>query len=264
MKFRKSDEVPIIPTKEEVFNNRVQNLLSIYNKRIDAVSASEFGEIFVISLDQKPERWKNAAKILGNLNMQANKFHAVDESYIKELGDKEVLINQEILSRYTHSLGSYGLLGCSISHMSLWAHLLDSKLPYLIIFEDDIMTYIDKKKIKEKLQTVLAKLPKNWDILYLGKCLDQCSNYEELYPGVYRTYKPYCFHSYIISNQGAKKLLEQPCVTISDSQTAERIVKGEVLAYTFHPSIFMQDVVKWNSTLRESKYYNNIVECANF
>ena len=52
-----------------------------------------------------------------------------------------------------------GVIGCSLSHMNIWLHVMENKIPALIVLEDDA-------RFNEPL--ILPDLPKGWDLFYIG------------------------------------------------------------------------------------------------
>ena len=61
---------------------------------------------------------------------------------------------------------SKGAIGCSLSHITLWNKLLNSKNnKHILILEDDV---IISKNFWKKYNEIIKEIPNNFDIVYLG------------------------------------------------------------------------------------------------
>jgi len=100
-----------------------------------------------------------------------------------------------------------GEVGCAISHLRMWEDAYDKGHSVTIFGEDDIM-FNDDWLLKFKLTTNrLDSLDVEWDLLYLGRVLqhgqkDEPYDKELVYPAF-----SYCTHSYALSRNGIKKIL---------------------------------------------------------
>lgn len=59
-----------------------------------------------------------------------------------------------------------GILGCSLSHLSIFFDAIESGVNNFLIFEDDIQLNLVLNN--NKLINYFIEMPSNWDILYLG------------------------------------------------------------------------------------------------
>lgn len=142
---------------------------------------------------------------------------------------------QYYLSNYIFNF-TRGQLGCFLSHYTLWHNLLhQSTLPYYIILEDDCVL---DKSFQEHTQNVISELPPDYDFCYLYVYDDHYKNTTdvEIHNKQYinKAYFTWCALSYIISRQGAKKLLEY-CKDIDlplDEKIAHLIKNGTLNAYS--------------------------------
>lgn len=166
---------------------------------------------------------------------------------------------------------SVGEIGCLLSHVTLWKRLWNntSSSHRFAIFEDDARTYISKDLLVEFLQEFYSYIEghklKEPDILYLGKCLDKCTDYQRVYKNVYRTKHPLCLHAYVINGYGIKKLLDLlPYNQAIDTVIVNAIKNGIIDAMAFQPSIFFQDVFTCSSNIRSLKQsISSISDCIN-
>ena len=91
-------------------------------------------------------------------------------------------------------------LACFMSHKSIWSHVSKNKLPYALIFEDDV-TFTDNIS-KDIITDCLKKSDDDVDIILLGHCFgSSCKK------TVCRGYGK-CAHAYIVTNKGSNLLLK--------------------------------------------------------
>jgi len=136
---------------------------------------------YIINSSKYPERYDNAVQICNTLNINnIERFEAIyptQEEYVKS-GTK---------------VKKKGLYGCALSHTSLWKKFIQSKKDYCLILEDDIAL-----STKEPVDKVISEIQKGYvdvkknkiEFFYLGSC-----------------YGGECTHAYILSKEGAHKLL---------------------------------------------------------
>lgn len=97
---------------------------------------------------------------------------------------------------------SKGNIGCNLSMLKTLLIVVANKMPYATIFEDDILFHDEWNRLAKEFYN---NTPKNFDIIYMGNQIDEC-----IYPNdIPRINKKSCFcmHAIIVSNKGAKKLL---------------------------------------------------------
>jgi GR25 family glycosyltransferase involved in LPS biosynthesis len=126
-----------------------------------------------------------------------------------------------------------------------------------------------------------------YDILYLGKSLDMCMNYEKVVGNVYKNIMPLSLHAYILTKEGTRKLLSMAPFTESidlvvrkllaqynyQSSSGHNRVQFDGLKHdhipfdglkglTFHPSLYFQNVNTYDSNLRnKGASFTNVNEC---
>jgi hypothetical protein len=93
----------------------------------------------------------------------------------------------------------------AISHSSLWKRMVDESIPYLTIFEDDCLPH---KNLGNGLGSKFWNdTPKNFDILYIGNMMNPSDPYIVDTVRLVVPTVSYSLHAYIISLEGAKRLL---------------------------------------------------------
>ena len=93
-----------------------------------------------------------------------------------------------------------GEVGCSLSHYSIWKYIVENQIPSMLILEEDFHPVKELKDINQD------EIPKDYDILYLGRY--PIGDDEEDYSNsVVKPGYSYNTHAYILTLSGAKKLL---------------------------------------------------------
>ena len=108
--------------------------------------------IFVINLEQSTERWKSISSQLNKYNLEFERFNAILGSSLSKCEKKEYFNS----FRWWCAIGRPirdGELGCNVSHYLLLKKIVNDKLPYALICEDDVL-------FNECLPEVLNKLEK--------------------------------------------------------------------------------------------------------
>jgi GR25 family glycosyltransferase involved in LPS biosynthesis len=98
-----------------------------------------------------------------------------------------------------------GHKGCAFTHMREWERMVQEEAPFRIFFEDDTIGHLElSKSLGQKFWDAT---PKDFDILYMGNMMapndPALADPEALVVRV----PTYCLHAYMLSLNGAKKLL---------------------------------------------------------
>jgi len=177
-----------------------ENILSYISKNTGIKDVQIFPAIY----------GKEVEKVYEN-PLNINKVSRPVQNILKENGDimsiwalYKLKKNQE---RREHAqLGTWGAVGCYLSHYSLWKMLYEKDKDYFLIFEDDITFASD---FKEKFDKLMKNIPEDTDMVFLDLAWSETSEktkYENLdqVKGQF-----FGLHAYIITRNGAKKLLEK-------------------------------------------------------
>jgi len=259
---------------EERTKTDISSLKKLYDQRISTENPKFDGrennkkifgidKFYVVNMDSQKERWDSAKSLLNKMGIDPIRYPAVDKKVIASLGGRDGLKRLGLIDKDDSDLDSEGTIGCGLSHRTIWSSIADKEDNTCIcIFEDDITSYINKEDLIERLNTAWENIDPDWDVLYLGRCIDSCEDAIKIKDGLYKSLRPYCNHAYIVSARGARKLLTRPLYTGVDTQQVREIEIGAAKAYSFHPSIFIQDILKWNSNLRNFKMQiSNACDC---
>ena len=148
-----------------------------------------------------------------------------------------------------------GQIACHYSHIRVLKTFLKTSEPMALIFEDDIEP---AKKNKDyynlQIKNILAHVPHNFDLIYLGRCYDRCQNDQNISPGLVRCFWPLCRHSYIVSRRGALSIinLTLPLKIQGDNTIANLIKRKRLIAYAAKPALFHQNRKQLGSNLNNN------------
>ncbi len=199
-----------------IISNISQRILNICGVKL----LNKIDKIFVINLDRRLDRWDNWCKEISELKHVANRFSAIDGKNIK------LTANIYKLFKYNNSLWKKSVIGCALSHIILWLQLLseDNNINSYLILEDDMRFSYDNWQLKWKEMS--KSIPDDAELLYLGGVLPSNktaldgllesvnSHWAKIKPNTLfgsSTPQPvfhFCTYSYIITRNGAKKLIE--------------------------------------------------------
>jgi len=125
--------------------------------------------------------------------------------------------------------------GCYLSHVRLWKHLIDTGLPYLMVFEDDVVLEAD---FTASLRHSVLSLPVSWDIFYLSSCYTKLGAFVR--HDVRQVKRALCTHGYVISSKGAQKIMQKAALHSEkpiDHMLDEAIYTSQILAFHADPPL---------------------------
>lgn len=115
---------------------------------------------FVINLDRRPDRWEKfiTQKEAGKIPFE--RFSAVDGTKLDTSGNQIFRVFDVLNS------DSVGVMGCALSHISLYIKLLEEPdCQHYVILEDDAEL---TDNFTEKLEHIKNTLPEGYGLCYLG------------------------------------------------------------------------------------------------
>ena len=169
---------------------------------------------FVINLKRRPDRLKVFQSTCPIVNVEV--VEAFDAKH-----------RDDVSPRFK-SMEYVGEKGCWMSHLAIWKRVVAEKVSFALVFEDDVRFYSDFKTNWTKIQEQMHQI-NDLDILYLGG-RDKDVVFQHYIPVAKHIVKHDTTHawddhdmsrgtfSYVLSNSGAKKLLDQldrpiPCIS---------------------------------------------------
>ncbi|PWW37662.1 glycosyl transferase family 25 [Idiomarina loihiensis] len=117
---------------------------------------------FLINLDRSKQRLADAKTQLDALNIPFERVSAADGSKLTE-SERACFDKSTAQQRYHYDL-TWGEVGCYLSHIRCWQKIVDEKLDYAVILEDDLHLNEDFVKI----HGVLEQLEYPWSFIKLG------------------------------------------------------------------------------------------------
>ena len=177
-------------------------------------------KIYIINLKRSAERRDEMIRKMDLLGLEFEFFDAVDGSEIPN----EIMQKIHSRKQYKKIYGiemKRGEAGCALSHLGIYKKIESDKTDCAIILEDDIEFDKRLKHIvqnKSKIEFILKK----YDLVLLGYCnihMDYqkagvCSYWQRMnLDGIIKVGTPvgwyWCTFGYLISFEGAQKLLQQ-------------------------------------------------------
>lgn len=231
----------ILNNKKETFSNDTHPL----NKYFNSVN--------VITV---PKRKEYMTKLMNKENINAN---IIDATLVKDIDYNKLLMDNFVSPRY-YSSKNKGRIACHLSQIKLIKEFLKSDDDTIFIFEDDINDNI-KKNYRNIIEDSMKNIPDDWDIVFIGRCLDNCKKMKKIHNNLYKVYNPKCRHAYGLSRKGAEKILKYtiPMINNGDEMYAKNISNGNIKAYAIHPSIFFQNRYEFGSNLGNDKLFERLL-----
>ena len=150
--------------------------------------------IFCVTLYDSNERIQSVKNQLTDLNVKYDLFYGIDGSKInlKVINDNDwepIIMNS-------------GRIGCFLSHVMLWNHILYSNYDEVLILEDDFIFNVPLNKILEYNN----ELPTDWDLFFVGYCCESDTKMKSISENI-MTGDGICTHGYFINKKCISKLL---------------------------------------------------------
>lgn len=164
--------------------------------------------IFVISLKDAVQR---RASMTGQLSSLGLDFEFQDAILGKALSAVKVkeLVDQTMAYRYEGFQLTPGEIGCALSHLAVYRRIIDEKIPYALVFEDDVA-------IRPELASLVAAIDSDRTLIkhgitLLSECPVSALPLLRLPIGgmsLHNVRGGWFAHAYIITNKAARKIIE--------------------------------------------------------
>jgi len=197
---------------------------------------------FCISLENSTERWNKMENRFKYFNMEVTRWNASTPNTLTDT--------------FYYYLNA-GQRACAQSHINIWRHILENKLQYSLILEDDAMF---DKRWKEKLSEIndIINNDNNWEGIFLNVS-------EPIYPqNTWMTVEEqYLTGAYILSYNGAKQLLElfKNEYGSSDWMTSRLQKYGH--SYSYFPWLVIQEGCESTIGSGYEEDHKKVVRCLN-
>jgi GR25 family glycosyltransferase involved in LPS biosynthesis len=170
---------------------------------------------YVINLDRRADRWSALLEAEPHWKELATRISAVD--------GRSLRMSAFIYRLFEHNTFHWkkSIMGCSLSHITLWSKMVQESGDYFLVLEDDVRF---QKGWRNKWAAYAKDIPEDADLLYLGgvlppnkqalpRALEPVNAHwsrigmNTLFSHVPSPIFHFCTYSYIISKRGAAKLL---------------------------------------------------------
>lgn len=197
----------------------------------------------VISLNTAIARREHIQKEFGKQNISFEFFDALTPDPAKLLAEKMSLkMHEDFLTS--------GELACFMSHVSIWQKIVEERIPYLAIFEDDV--YLGENA--QKLLTDCSWIQNDWDIIKIeafadkvflsGPKIDIANGARQV---VQLTGKNLGTAGYILSLKGAQKYLDyvrKMQLTPLDQVMFDEFIQDKIYpVYQMIPALCIQEMM---------------------
>ena len=202
-----------------------------------------FDRVFVIAL---PDRLDGVLAALGEAAIRPEVFPAI----LKGGLDTRALVDQGYATDHAVAHLRVGRVACHLSHIAVLSRFLASEGATCLVFEDDLKA--PAADAAAKAARLVAGLPADWDILYLGRCDDDCGRDVAIAPGLVRCFTPACRHAYAVTRAGAEVLVANafPLDRVCGDKIYKALIRdGQLRAYCAKPALFFQDRENLGSTI---------------
>jgi GR25 family glycosyltransferase involved in LPS biosynthesis len=230
--------------KTETYVDYIENLgAPLYN-----LMPSDF-EIFLINLASKKDRLDNFINVYNKTDLYGIKnfqrISAVNgrelklDRYVSKTGLQDIEMIETRGYRIRHNQLTRGAVGCYLSHLNIYKIVRNNKIPYALIFEDDVK--FKSYDLYRKMRILMAKIPDDWDMLLLGCACHVCTH-----NGEYRDVDHFfLLHAYVIKLSGAEKILNAieflPIRQQIDSELSALASKNIIKVYCSTTPLVWQD-----------------------
>lgn len=209
------------------------NLESFYNEHPKIIKSNNIDYHIIYINDERKENRDNIDFILNGNKLQINSLNAKEEGSI----EKFKLDNTDFkISWDGFKSGEFGNFA---SHYLAWKHVSENNLDSLLIFEDDSIINLS---FMDKYNLFLKECPKDYDIFSIFVHENQFPRFNTndiINDYIAKGYQDWSTLCYVISNSGAKKLLDYVKNTGMDHPTDWFIFRkghaGIFKVYTFRP-----------------------------
>ena len=228
----------------------------------DYLQRTYFPHIYVIALDGRKER---VLKTLSGVGIHPT---PVDIVLKDQLPDRHILERNGVVSAswgaetddsnglFKPAPFSLGRVACHLSHLrALQMFLADPTASRVLVFEDDLVSKIDRTRLETCLQQNSERI-NEYDVFYLGSIWRNCEFDNDIngITDISRNQQILGRHAISFSRAGANIVLERtlPMTRPGDQMISELIRLGVLYGGAITNSIFVQDIDTYGTTLENN------------
>lgn len=141
-----------------------QNAYTLNNEK--QFVPKETSKTYVVNLDRRPDRWTAFTKKTEG-GEEDGKYKFLNYSRFSAVDGQKLTPNDQLQRIFENNdyMMRQGMVGCALSHISIWIELVYSPFEYFCVLEDDIDFVPEFQK---KFTHLVNSLPTDWDICFLG------------------------------------------------------------------------------------------------
>lgn len=207
-----------------------QKVIDYFRQRKHGPTASMsdlVNHVYVVSI---PERQDYMTSVLQSFQMQATFLPPILASQVESVTG---LRPSEV--------------ACFQAHRQVWRDIVQKGYSKVLILEDDIRPCVDLHFFQRRLGQLKQELHnQQWDIMYAGRCRDNCHKNKAVSLQLVQNTAPLCTHAYFLTASAAQKLLARS--TRIHKPVDDFIQTQKLCTLTVRPSLFFQNRSGLSST----------------
>lgn len=216
---RNGDIENIIANNEKIskylnWRPKYDNIELICKSIIEWEKLIDKNKTFIVNLQADKKRKIHMEKICTKLNLNFEFIKAVNGKNLKNI-DYYISFSRNKVTQGLKRELVPGEIGCILSHQNIYKKVINNKLEYALILEDDVDISDDIHIAFDNVKN----LPIDWDIFFIGYHGKLNEDLQIEGKHIYQinskysvsklSQKPYGTYGYIVSYKGAKKLLSK-------------------------------------------------------
>lgn len=197
---------------------------------------------FCISLYNNHVRWEKMVKRFLQTDLEVTRYRAICD-------------NSELNDTFAYYLTPSQKF-CSQSHINLWKHIVNNKLPYAFILEDDACFDIEWKNKLNRFYTEIND--PEWDAIFLNAS-EPSSDIDKWIIAD----DQYLTGGYILSNKGANLLLNMFSSYYHSSDWMTSRLQKNKHSYTYFPWLIIQEGNESTINSNVDADHKKVLNCLN-
>jgi len=231
-----------------------------------------FDKIIYINLERRKDRLVHMKNLLDKYNLQSmsERLNAIDGRKLNlDKIDKNIItpngINDATSAKKMYTVLTKGAIGLIMSQRSIYKKIIDENINACLILEDDIrFNAIDNLDLITRLNELEKNINFDYDLLFLGYSPSTLKYpHENINDYFYKLSRVYGLFGYIVTNKGAKKLLDMfPISSQLDTEISNN--SNNINIYAVKTNLILSEPSETNTEfgtdiqIREKTDSNNI------
>ncbi|WP_252178062.1 glycosyltransferase family 25 protein [Endozoicomonas sp. 4G] len=212
--------------------------------------------VFVICMEREVDRRIEVAEHLTLKGVNFEFSNAVDGHELSN--DQKNLYSESQSIKHGGRPLALGEIGCYLSHTSIWQKIVDEQIPCALILESDVVLTQESIECLKNIK----KSSVSWDLMmmFYRECLPSIWHKTQLTKKskiVKFTNKSSCTTAYLVTEQGAKKLLKHayPLYMPVDDYMTGGYINKDLKTFAVYPrNVHLTDDALESSSIREDLF----------